>query len=191
MISGGVAMKNAFKFGIKAYFGGCIGCFGALSFILLLILIITFILGPSILNGISSFGQSLSGIFGQGTFLPNAGDSNSPVDMENLPIFEVFLTQENNPDSEHVESFQSDDYKQIWFWVRAPEGIAMDFTILLTMPDQSQVQFGPTFQTDPTGSPVSCGQFGDWVPQPGKYKLEAQITNENITVGVLEFEITD
>ncbi len=184
-------MKNAFKFCVKSYFGGCIGCFGALSFLLILVLVFALVLGPSIMNGVSSFMQSLSGIFGQGMSLPGFGSTNTPIDMENLPVVEVFLTQEDNPDAAHIETFQSDNYKQIRFWVRAPEGTSMDFTILLTLPDQSQVQFGPTFQTDPNGNPVSCGQFGDWVPQPGKYKLEAQVTNENITVGVMEFEVTE
>lgn len=184
-------MKNAFNFCVKAYFGGCIGCFGALTFLLILVLVFALTLGPGIMNGASSFVQSLSGMFGQGISLPGSGNTNAPIDMENLPVLEVFLTQEENPDATHIETFQSDDYKQIRFWVRAQEGTSVDFTILITMPDQSQVQFGPTFQTDPEGNPVSCGQFGDWVPQAGKYKLEAQVTNANITVGVVEFEVTD
>jgi hypothetical protein len=65
----------------------------------------------------------------------------------------------------------------------------MDFNLLLTMPDRGQVQFGPTFKTDPTGNPVSCGPFGDTAPQPGKYKLEVQLTGTSVTVGEVEFEV--
>jgi|LDZU01.1.fsa_nt_gi hypothetical protein len=184
-------MKNAFKFCMKAYFGGCFGCLGALSFLLVLAIIFTLVLGPSIMNGISSFVQSISGIFNQGASFLGSGNANTPLDMENLPVMEVFLTQGENPDSTHIETFKTADYKQIRFWVRAPEGTSLDFTLLLTLPDQSQVQFGPTFQTDPSGNPVSCGQFGDWSPQPGKYKLEVQLTSASVTVGEMEFEVTN
>ncbi len=184
-------MKNAFKFCVKAFFGGCIGCFGALSFLLILVLVIALVLGPSIMNTVPSFIKSLSSSFGQGIPLPGFENPNSNVDMENLPVFEVFLAEEDNTGAVHVESFLADDYRQIWFWVRAPEGASLDFTLLLTMPDGGQVQFGPTFRTDPTGNPLSCGQFGDAAPQPGRYKLEAQLTGESVTVGETEFEVTD
>lgn len=182
-------MKNAFKFMIKAYFGGCIGCFGALSFLLILLLIIALVLGPSIMNSANSIIQSFTHSLNQVIPLPSSGNANAGIDMENLPVFEVFLTKENNPDAAHLDSFQVADYKNVRFWVRAPKGQSMDFNLLLTMPDRRQVQFGPTFKTDPTGNPVSCGQFGDTAPQPGKYKLEAQLTGTSVTVGESEFEV--
>lgn len=184
-------MKNAFKFIIKAYFGGCIGCFGALSFLLILLLVIALVLGPSIMNNANSLIQSFTHSLNQVIPLPGSGNSNANIDMENLPIFEVFLTEKNSPDSAHVDSFPAADYKNVRFWVRAPEGQTIDFTLLLTMPEQGQVQFGPTFKTDSTGNPLSCGQFGDTAPQPGKYKLEAQLAGTSVTVGETLFEVTD
>ncbi|NPV40333.1 MAG: hypothetical protein HPY72_03190 [Anaerolineae bacterium] len=182
-------MKNAFKFMIKAYFGGCIGCFGALSFLLILLLIIGVVLGPSFIYSANSIVQSLNHSLNQIISQPGLGSPNTNIDMGNLPVFEVFLTKENNPDAVHIDSFAGADYKNTWFWVRAPKGQSMDFNLLLTMPDRGQVQFGPTFKTDPTGNPVSCGQFGDTAPQPGKYKLEVQLTGTSVTVGEVEFEV--
>ena len=185
-------MKNAFKFGLKAFFGGCLGCFGALTFILILLLVITLVIGPNVFGGISSFIQSFSNLLHMGGIsLPGSENTNSNIDMENLPVFEVFLTGENDPNAAHVETFSQSEFKQIWFWVRAPQGISLNFTLLMTMPDHSQVQFGPTFTTDSTGNPQSCGQFGDFAPQSGKYKLEAQLEGMSVTVGEIEFEITE
>jgi hypothetical protein len=87
-------MKNAFKFMIKAYFGGCIGCFGALSFLLILLLIIGVVLGPSIIYSANSIVQSLNHSLNQIISQPGLGSPNANIDMGNLPVFEVFLTKE-------------------------------------------------------------------------------------------------
>jgi hypothetical protein len=184
-------MKNAFKFIIKAYVGGCIGCFGALSFLLILLLVIGLILGSTIMNNANSLLQSLPNSLTQFFPLMSSGNPNENIDMENLPVFEVFLTREDNPNAVHIDSFSVDDYQEVWFWVRTPEGQSRNFTLLLTMPGHEQVQFGPTFKTDSAGNPVQCGQFGDTAPQPGKYKLETRLGNTSVTVGEAEFEVME
>lgn len=184
-------MKNAFKFILKAFFGGCIGCFGALTFLLMLALVISLVFGPSIINNANSLLDSLSHSLNQLMPFSESGTFNTEIDMENLPVFEVYLTSGDDPGAAHVESFSTDEYQDVWFWVRAPEGTALQFELLLTMPDRGQVQFGPTFNTDPSGNPRSCGQFGDFAPDPGSYKLEAQIAGTSVTVGVAEFEVME
>ena len=39
-------LRNAFKYLMKAYFGGCIGCLGALSTVIALMLLPAVVLGP-------------------------------------------------------------------------------------------------------------------------------------------------
>jgi len=184
-------MKNAFKFIFKAFFGGCFGCLGVISLFLVLILVIGLVFGPSLMGGLTNFLQSIPGILskgvsGMGSVMEGSAPFSGPI-----PTMEVYLTDGDDPSADQVTTFSSDQYEQIKFWVRAPEGTAIAFTLLMTMPDRSQVQFGPEFQTDPSGQPVSCGQFGDQAPSSGDYKLEVMLPGMSTSAAAVEFTITD
>lgn len=201
-------MKDGLKFGLKAYFGGCFGCLGALTTLLVLILVFTLVLGPTAMGSMTPLMQSFpsilsQGIPGMGAPMQNDADNmeqiagteaaphNDGNSMQQTPLMEVYLTIGNDPGGKHITSFSSAQYEQIWFWVRSPQGTATTFTLLLTMPNKSQVQFGPQFSSDPSGEPVPCGQFGDQGPESGEYKLEVTTGKDSASAGAIEFTVTE
>lgn len=184
-------MKDAFKFGLKAFFGGCLGCLGALSLVLIVVLLFGLVLGPKLLGSITPLFQSIQDSISH--LIPSAsGDSGMTgpsVNQQSLPPMEVFLTMGNNPDGKHITSFSTGQTKQVYFWVRAPQGIAINFDLLMTLPDGKQTQFGPTFKTDASGKPINCGQFDSQAPV-GKYKLEVTSPGNSTSAGSVAFTIT-
>jgi len=183
-----VMMKEGFKFFLKSFFGGCFGCLGAITLLLGLGLLITLIFGPQLITNLEAIVQSVPENL-VGKLIGGNGSIDQSFSGE-VPQLEVFLTDGDDPSSEHISAFKSADYAEIHFWVRAPEGIAIPFELLLTLPDQSQVQFGPEFQTDLSGKPVHCGQFGESEPMIGDYILEIILAESAPSAGVVEFSIT-
>jgi hypothetical protein len=184
-------VKNAFNFVFKAFFGGCFGCLGVMSLLLVVILIVGLVFGSSMLNGITTFLQSIPAMVTRGlSGLEGEVNGEAPA-SGSVPIMEVYLTNGDDPSTEHINEFSSSQYEQVRFWVRAPQGTSTSFTLLLTMPDRSQVQFGPEFSTDPSGEPVSCGHFGDQAPSAGDYKLEVMVSGNSASAGSVEFTVMD
>ena len=194
---------NATKFIMKSFFGGFFGCLGVLSLMVIFVLIIGLVFGQQLIGGTSSILESIPSILTQGQNLPLFGDGN--ITGENLndkqsmtpmgpyvgaPI-EVFLTMGNKPDGKRVISFTREESKQVSFWARSSESTPVQFEVLITMPDNSQTQFGPTFTTDPSGNPVNCGQFGVANPSAGSYRLEAIPLGSSSAAGVFDFTITE
>jgi hypothetical protein len=184
-------MKDALKFCVKAFFGGFIGCIGALTLILILALIFGLVLAPKIMGGITSlfqsFQESLSHLIPS---LTSGGSMLGPSGNQlPMPPMEVFLTMGNNPDGKHITSFSATQTKQVYFWVRAPQGAAISFDLLMTMPDGKQTQFGPTFKTDASGKPAGCGQFDSQVPT-GNYKLDVTSPGSSTSAGSVGFTVT-
>jgi len=184
-------MKNAFKFILKAFFGGCFGCLGVFSIILVIILVLGLVFGPGLISNLDNFFQSIPGMLSKGISDIGSSMEDTFTGSDLTSPFEVYLTSGDDPSADHVTTFSSTEYEQINFWVRAPQGAATSFTLLMTLPDRSQLQFGPEFQTDPSGQPVSCGQFGDFTPPAGDYKLEVMLPGMSTSAGAAEFSITD
>ncbi len=185
-------MKEALKFGLKSFFGGCLGCLGVLSVMLILVLTLGLIFGPQVAGGISTFFQSIPGIISKG-LSPLSGlmpGSSTNTNIGPIPPMEVYLTIGNNPDGKHVTTFSTAQAKQVNFWVQAPKDATIFFTLLITQPDKNQVQFGPEFKTDATGKPVNCGQFGGTAPSAGSYKLEVIPNGTSSASGSVDFKIT-
>jgi len=183
-------MKEALKFGLKSFFGGCLGCLGALSVILILAVVLGLVFGPQLIGGISNLFQTIPGILSQGLSSLGGGAPGSSINMGQVPPMEVYLTIGKNPDAKHITTFKAAQSKQIYFWVQAPKETAINFTLLITQPDKSQIQFGPEFKSDASGKPVNCGQFGDMTPIAGSYKLEVIPKGSSTSAGSIEFKVT-
>lgn len=177
-------MKEFLKFGLKAYFGGCFGCLGSISILLVLMLAFGLVFG----SRFTSLIQSLPALFSQG--LPSLGGKNAfAANPAEIKPMEIFLTLGNNPDAGHLTSFKVSQYKQIYFWVRSAQVDPVNFTLLMTLPDGNQHQFGPDFKTAGANQPTPCGQFGDQAPQIGQYKIEVVPVGSSNSVGSVTFTI--
>jgi hypothetical protein len=183
-------MKEALKFGLKSFFGGCLGCLGVISVVLILGVILGLIFGPQLTGGISSFLQSIPGMLSQGLSPIMGGGPGNSIDIQQFPPMEAYLTIGNKSDAKHITTFSAGQSKQVYFWVQAPKDMAVDFELLISMPDKSQIQFGPGFKTDPSGKPVNCGQFGDMKLLAGTYKLEVKPKGSSASAGSIEFKVT-
>jgi hypothetical protein len=183
-------MKDALKFGLKAFFGGCLGCLGVISVILILVVIFGVIFGPQVAGGISTFLQSIPGIFSQSLSSFSGGMLGNSTNIEPVPPMDVYLTIGNKSDAKHITSFSTTQSKQVYFWVQVPKDTAISFSLLITLPDKSQTQFGPEFKSDVTGKPVNCGQFGDMIPIAGNYKLDVIPKGNSTSASSIEFKVT-
>lgn len=186
-------MKEAFNFGLKAFFSGCLGCLGVLSVVLIFVLILGLIFGPQVAGGISTFLQSIPGIISQGLsplsgIIPGVPGNSTTVGP--VPPMEVYLTIGDNPNNKHITSFSTAQTKQVYFWVKTPKEATISFTILITQPDNNKMQFGPEFKSDPSGKPVNCGQFGITAPSAGSYKLEVIPNGTTTAAGSVDFKVT-
>ena len=191
-------MVDMIRFCLKAFFGGCLGCLGALSVVVVLSLILGVTVGPPLLVGANELLKSVPDLFSQsfpqgfpplsGTLPANQGFS---TNKEPIPPFEVFLTKGDNPDVAHLTTFTQNESKQVNFWVSAPKGTSIRFELLMTIPEQGKVQFGPKFNTNSSGKPVNCGRFGDENPSIGSYTLEAIPDGSSNPAGKLKFTITE
>ena len=183
-------MKDALKFGLKAFFGGCLGCLGVISVILILVVLLGVIFGPQVAGGISTFLQSIPEMLSQGLSSLSGGGPGSSTNIGPVPPMEVYLTIGNKSDAKHITSFSVAQSKQVYFWVRAPKDSTISFTLLISLPDKSQTQFGPEFKSDASGKAVNCGQFGNMTPTAGSYKLEVIPKGSSTSAGSIEFKVT-
>jgi hypothetical protein len=186
-------MKDAINFGFKAFFGGCLGCFGVISVVLIFVVVLGLIFGPQVAGGISTFLQSIPGIISQGLsplsgIIP--GMSGNSTTVGPVPPMEVYLTIGDNPNNKHITTFTAAQFKQVFFWVKAPKDANISFTMLITQPDKNKTQFGPEFKSDPTGKPVNCGQIGGAAPSAGSYKLEIIPKGTSTAAGSVDFKVT-
>jgi len=183
-------MKDAIKFGLKSFFGGCLGCLGVISVILILVVILGVIFGPQVAGGISTFLQSIPGMLSQGLSTLSGGAPDNSTKIGPVPPMDVYLTIGNKSDAKHITSLSTAQSKQVYFWVQAPKDSAISFTLLITLPDKSQTQFGPEFKSDASGKAVNCGQFGSLIPVAGSYKLEVIPSGSSTSAGSTEFKVT-
>lgn len=178
-------MKEFIKYCLKAYLGGCLGCFGAISLVFVVLLFLGLLFGAQF----TSIIQSIPGLVSQGlSSIGRESDvGNNPAQVQPM---EVYLTLGNDPESKHITSFMTSQYDQIHFWVSTRQEETVNFTLLITFPDGTQHQFGPTFKTLGAKKPVPCGQFGQETPPIGEYKLEVMPSGSSSAVGSIVFNIT-
>jgi hypothetical protein len=186
-------MKESIRFALKSYFAGFLGCLGALSVIAILALIIGLIFGSQIMSFIPNFFQTSPQT---GFQAPNISEPDQPDDIINSDTvskldMEIYLTEGNDPTGEHLTTFSSAQTKDIHCWVKPPQEIALEFIIMITLPNSSQSQFGPRFLSDTSGEPMNCGQFSEANPPLGEYKLEIIPSMDPNPVASLIFTITE
>lgn len=184
-------MKAAIRFGLKSYFGGCLGCLGVLSLVLVLAIILGVVVGPELMSGLPGILQAIPGMLMQGQSPLGGETPGGPANIGPVPPMEVFLTNGEDPEGQHITSFTKEQSSQVYFWVRTPKDTSIRFALSLTLPDGRKVQFGPPFLSDPSGNAVNCGQFGDADPLVGNYKLEAVPVGSLVSGGAIEFTITE
>lgn len=182
-------MKDFLKYGLKAYFGGCLGCLGVFSMFLVVVVIFSLVFGPQLMGGITTFLQSIQGAVSQGLSPFSGSTPSGSMNPARIEPMEVFLTMENNPEATHITSFSVAQSDQVYFWVRTQQDEVVYFNILLTFPDGNQHQFGPTFQTSGVDEPTNCGQFSGQAPQTGQYKLEVMPLGGSSPVASIEFTV--
>jgi len=177
---------KAIRFAFKSFFAGFFGCLGIIAILAIVILVIGLVLGESLVSGLSGLVGSLTGLLPGGN-LPAVQPAQPYAGP--IPEMEVFLTKGENPDDERITSFSVRESEQVFFWVRAEEGTDLRFELILTSPSQEEIQFGPTFNTDPNGRPVNCGQIQN--PPPGDYHLRVVPEGSSTTVATVSFTITE
>jgi len=196
------------KFALKSFFAGFLGGLGALTVFVLAGLILSSVFKVSVTDGLSSlFSPPMShdsqiNPNSETGYPPSNADTTDQGNSGNIapappmqpfmgtPV-EAYLTFGNDPKAERASTISLDDLSKIYVWVKSEDPKSTDFNILLTLPDGSQTQFGPTFSTDPSGQPVNCGQFGNYDPPPGLYRMEVVPIGTNTSAGVVEFTITE
>lgn len=182
-------VKATLKYLLKAYFGGCVGCLGALSVVAALVVGLAVVLGPQ-LGGVlqlapATLAPLLSGPAGAAGGLPGGPGVTmpppAPTPTGTLPRLEVWLTQENRPDAPAIATFKAGETTRGYIWARGPKGATVSFDLWMTAPNGSRGPFGPAgvFRTDPSGGPVSCGESG-LPPLKGTYTLEAVIGTTSV-----------
>lgn len=176
----------AIKFLLKAYFGGCFGCLGVLSAVIILIVVFALTLGPQVLGALQGIqlpaiplpsgpgGPPSGPPGGPGTPLTPA-----PTPTGTLPPIEVWFTKENRPDAEHITTFKFGGLQDVtaYIWAKGPKGANVAFEMWIVFPDGKRERFGPPnqqFRTNPDGNPVGTGTGGP-PPMKGTFKLEAVI----------------
>jgi hypothetical protein len=206
-------MKDVMKFVVKAFFGGCIGCLGALvmttSVILILVLIFNATIGPGLLDSAKGFFQdlpnklisSLTSSFAPGSEnIDRAGNNPVEIDLSYLqcppgdpPAMDLFVTAGNDPTAKHISQFTASESSTVRFWVKAPEGVTVNFVLVLTSPNGAVNVFGPetdpVFTSDPGGFPYSVGSFGSASAATGLYELTLYIC-QDVSAASLSFEVT-
>jgi len=187
-------VKATLKYLLKAYFGGCVGCLGALSTVAALILGFAVVLGPQLGGALQQAPVMLAPLLsgpagaagGPPTGLPGGPGATmptpAPTPTGTLPRLEVWLTKENRPDAPAIAMFRAGETTKGYIWARGPKGTTVSFDLWMAAPNGSKERFGPAgvFRTDPGGGPVSCGEVAGPPPVKGIYTLEAVIGTTSV-----------
>ena len=186
-----VNLKNIGQFGVQAFFGGCIGCFGAWVTTVTIILLASLIFGSvfynSVVNAVNSLSKEIPAIL-QGAKGPfSMGQSSMPATPTGtLPALVVYITNGEDPQGKPLTTMTQSESPQTFFWVKTEKGVNTSFILWMTTPEGSSNQFGYVFTTKTDGSPRSCGRFATQA-QVGEYKVQAFIGST--VVGELKFTV--
>jgi len=163
---------SAIKFLIKAYFGGCFGCLGALTLVVILGLIITIVFGPSLASALPNIpGMLFPGGLGLDSLIPGGSEVAQPGFGE-PPAADCYSTIDGwvskNELGEPATTFTKGD--GIFPVVTNPTGCGQ-VTVKLLGPGDSVVM-------EKSYGVVGGGRngYGNYDPdknlQPGEYKMQ-------------------
>lgn len=183
--------KDVGRFGIKSFFGGCIGCLGAWVTTVTIILLASLIFGSvfytsveKLINNLSTeipaILQGAKGPFSMGQA------SIPPTPTGSLPALTIFATKGSDPTSKAITVISQSESPQVYFWVKTGKGINVSFILWITTPDGNSNQFGSLYTTRSDGSPLNCGRWGT-AAKPGEYKIQAFIGST--VVGDFTFDV--
>jgi len=200
-------MRDALEFGVKSFFAGCLGCLGAITITVVVVLGFGLVFKSKIQNvqtditdSLQSIPEALShgppGMAGQqpGTGSEEPGmeeeASQQPAPKDNPSLF-IFLTAGENPEGQKVNTFTRDQAKNVAIWVQSPPETQVPFRLELTIPDGTNYPFGEEYKSDPSGKPVMCGKLDAPDPPTGTYTLKAFPGNSPDPTGAMQFTITE
>jgi len=186
-----INLKNISQFGLKAFFSGCVGCFGAWVTTVIIILLASLIFGSvfynSVVNAVNNLSKEIPEIL-QGAKGPfSMGQSSMPATPTGtLPALVVYITKGEDPQGKPLTSMTQSESPQTFFWVKTEKGVNASFILWMTTPEGSSNQFGYVFTTKTDGSSRSCGRFATQA-QVGDY--EVQVLIGSTIVGELKFTV--
>lgn len=191
-------IKDTIKIALQSFLGGCFGCLGAITTIVIVLLVGGLVFGSifgssitqavnTMFEGVAQAIKGLSSILtgGSGPF-SNEYTSYPPTPTGMLPRLQVFMTSGDDPKGEQLTVIQQNKSTQSYFWVKADENVDVTFRLVLTKPDGTAAQFGTLFTTRTDGTALNCGRWVTRAPI-GNYVLKAMIGNT--VVGQLEFSV--
>ena len=174
-----VNLKEVGRFGLKSFFGGCVGCLGAWFTTVIIILLASLIFGSvfynSVVNLVSNLSTEIPAILkgAKGPFTMGQ-PSIPPTPTGSLPALTIYATKGDNSQGKAITVTSQSESPQTYFWVKTDKGVDTSFILWITTPEGSSNQFGSLFTTKSDGSPRNCGRWGT-VAKVGEYKIQAFI----------------
>jgi hypothetical protein len=186
-----IDLKQAGRFGLKSFFGGCVGCLGAWVTTVIIILLASLIFGSvfynSMVNLVSNLTREIPALL-QGAKGPFTMGQSSipPTPTGSLPALTIYATRGEDSQSKPISVTSQSESPQTYFWVKTNAGVNTSFILWITTPEGSSNQFGSLFTTRSDGSPRNCGRWGT-VAKIGEYKIQAFIGST--IVGEFKFTV--
>lgn len=186
-----VSLKDISRFGLKSFFGGCVGCLGAWVTTVIIILLASLVFGSvfynSIVNLVNNLTREIPALL-QGAKGPFSMGQASipPTPTGSLPALTIYATKGDDPQANVLTVISQSESAQTYFWVKTEKGINTSFILWITTPEGSSNQFGGLFTTKMDGSPLNCGRWGT-AAKAGEYKMQAFIGST--LVGEFKFNV--
>lgn len=200
-------MRDAFEFGIKSFFAGCLGFLGAISMAVVATVLLGLVFQSQIRDlqtNITGNFQSIPDMLNQGS--PDGGDespstgdasdmgeevSNDSGNAGELPGFLVYLTEGGHPDNPRLTTLTKEQAANVSIWVKSSAESSKKFDLEINLPDGTRHRYEQGCDPDPSGRTAYCGKLDLADPQIGTYILEAFQEGSSIAPGKIEFEITE
>lgn len=170
-------MKHLLAFAARAFFGGCIGAFGALASLLFLAFLVW------IAPGSSPIDEYLARRASKGA-LPSTP---LPTPTGELPGIRLWITLSDDPAAPALAQLTPAQLLEARVWAAVDSVDEVPFQIWLDGP-MGRGEWGPPERSRPGGEPFLAGRFATAM-LPGHYSLEAHI-GETV-MGRLAFELVD
>ncbi len=194
-------MKDAFVFGVKSFFAGCLGMLGAIS-ILVVSTVLFGLIFKSQIQGLQEnltgkvesipdlFSEGLSGM-AEGAFEMDQDSSDAEGNRGQMADMIVYLTDGDQPDDEKLTTLSREQAAEVSIWVKSSPGPALSFSLELTLTEGDKMPLEEQFLTDPSGDAVFCGILNLTDPLPGNYSLSVFPKDSTLAAGRIDFEITE
>jgi hypothetical protein len=151
----------------KSFLGGCFGCLGVGSAMIVIFVLVFGVFGAQFTAIIHTVTIAVSPIL--------TGIQATPTAQGELPAIEVWVSKENQSLAPHLTQAKLPIQQPLFLWARAPKGATIHFTVRIVLPNGQSVPFGTDFAPDPTGKPISLGAWLDVPTQPGVYRIDCVI----------------